>query len=313
MAKDFVKLLSKMFADGSYGFSVGSSGALAEFPASTDTRSLSEEHTFSASVPEGAIAIKPLSNLRWVAYETLSRKTSHWNYALIAHADKTPFFSSKRTLLTELGVDNDSLKPPKNREIIFDLGLGLDNADFCIRTSDFALKNILRKYSGKNIAIEGHPVLKVLIDESPTRVVRNAFCRIEVYQAISRTKTPDGPHTHLLLTLLSGASPSRQDFLPRGRLPVFFAQPPSPLYRTQDKVSVLDEKLYQKFQDILVHFGWPTYIEAKRTTHNQLMENGGQADFAWSNDFLTRAGQKVACRQFVYLGPPGLREESRDG
>ena len=300
MTTDFTNFLDEVFSDGTYGFSIGSSGALAEFPASSNMRVSSAKHGFTAQVPEGSLAIKSRPDLRWLALETPSAKTAQWNCELIAHVDKFPPCSSRRNRLTEIGRDQDSLQTKDDREVLFDLGLGLDNADFCIRTSDPALKKILRKYSGTEIVRQKHQVIDLLIEASPTRVVCNELGRIEVYQRINRRKTPRGPHTHLLPTLLS-IKRENYRYLPSGRIPVFVVHPHTPFSSDQNGSLILDSDLYKKFEKILKRFGWPEYINSKNQTLERLMADQDPNNLIWPNSPLKRAGQKIALRQFLHL------------
>ena len=43
---------------------------------------------------------------------------------------------NRRTVLTELGADRDALRPEDRGSILFDLGLGALQADFCVRIDD---------------------------------------------------------------------------------------------------------------------------------------------------------------------------------
>ncbi len=82
----------------------------------------------------------------------------------------------------------------------------MPQVDFCLRTNDAALIAEIRRSAGERILEPGNRVMEAIKEASPHRVCISALGRIEVYQHIPaagrHVRTPEGPHTHLLLRLL---------------------------------------------------------------------------------------------------------------
>ena len=91
--------------------------------------------------------------------------------------------------------------PPREEDreaILFDLGLGALQADFCVRISDHGLAARLREYAGRSLFEPGNPAMAMILAANPHRVFISRLGRIEVYQPIPPPsgKSPEGPHTH---------------------------------------------------------------------------------------------------------------------
>ena len=114
---------------------------------------------------------------------------------------------------------------------LFDLGLGLKNADFCVRTDDAELIEFLGAHAGEQLLDGGHDVIAKLVEHDPHRVVLTGSARAEIYQPIAREKTPEGPHTHLLPRLIAtGRTPSDNVPVTAGMRPCFTLHPRHPLF-----------------------------------------------------------------------------------
>jgi uncharacterized protein DUF6925 len=132
-----------------------------------------------------------------------------------------------RTRVTALGRDVDALRAREREALLFDLGLGLANCDFCVRTADAALIDALCRAEGTAL-LENAPLVEALKRASPQRVVRSRAGRIEVFQDIAPDggRSPEGPHTHLLPGLLrEGRTHAAGAGVPDGWMPCVTVYP----------------------------------------------------------------------------------------
>ncbi len=102
--------------------------------------------------------------------------------------------------LTALGPDRDAIRMTDRDESLYDLGLGMEAAGFCIRTADPQLMRGLNDRIGQSwpylLAGIGGQIVRV----SPTRVIRSPVGRVEIFTKIPMPggHSADGPHTHFL-------------------------------------------------------------------------------------------------------------------
>ena len=88
----------------------------------------------------GAIALRDDTQAILVAHEALSRRSGHWQQGLslcldARHAD----LGEAHEVVTELGPDDQALRPRDQDAILFDMGLGFAHMRACVRTADPAL------------------------------------------------------------------------------------------------------------------------------------------------------------------------------
>ncbi|XHE53724.1 hypothetical protein L0Z64_19515 (plasmid) [Phaeobacter sp. BS23] len=87
--------------------------------------------------------IDNLEGVRPVAYETLSPKPHRWTQAVSLCLPHDDAVMNQRDVLTALGPDEDALRDEDRAALLFDMGLGQYQADFCIRTADPELLDVL--------------------------------------------------------------------------------------------------------------------------------------------------------------------------
>jgi predicted Fe-S protein YdhL (DUF1289 family) len=99
-----------------------------------------------------------------------------------------------------IGADRESIQPENRHEILYDFGLGSAVLSFGIRTSDQDLIASLNDRAGQPYQTFLSEIGDAIVHSSPTRVIRNAIGRIEVFAPIPRPggRSPSGPHTHFL-------------------------------------------------------------------------------------------------------------------
>jgi len=130
--------------------------------------------------------------------------------------------------VADLGTDAGALLQEKNTKL-YDLGLARKEGRFCVRLGEGAAQEALEGSTGLAFPNALPMIVGPLVTQSPTRVVESALGRIEVQGKIPPpdTKSPDGPHTHLLPDQLETgrALPVGMD-LPRAYLPGAIFYPP---------------------------------------------------------------------------------------
>jgi hypothetical protein len=127
-----------------------------------------------------------------------------------------------------VGTDSESIRPERRHEILYDFGLGSAVLNFGIRTSDRDLITNLNGGAGQSYQTFLGDIGDAILRRSPTRVIRNAIGRIEVFAPIPQPggRSPPGPHTHFLPKQLrqSGDMPANLH-VPGSYLPCFIYYP----------------------------------------------------------------------------------------
>lgn len=129
-------LLQRGIANPDTQWSLGTFGAIAEFSRDRDeavglTRS---PELVSAVTVRGGIALRHHTGCRPFASESTTR--TGWNQRIALCLPEDDCAMNRRAVLTELGADRDALRPQDRGSILFDLGLGAWQADFCVRLDD---------------------------------------------------------------------------------------------------------------------------------------------------------------------------------
>ncbi len=220
------------------GWSIGTFGALAEF--SRDAEEPADiartDDGGRVATARGALRVGLKNGVRVVACEAPG---GHGTTRSVAFClPEGAGCVHRRAVLTEVGPDGDAIRPQHRASILFDIGLGVPDVDFCLRTDDAALIAEIRRSAGEPILEPGNRVLAAIKEASPHRVCISALGRIEVYQHIPpagrHVRTPEGPHTHLLLRLLkAGHAPDTP--IPPGFVACLTLYPVSPPAHRRDR------------------------------------------------------------------------------
>jgi hypothetical protein len=154
--------------------------------------------SLSAITERGGIALRLDPAIRLFASEGLTK--ADWNQRVALCLPEGASAMARRGVLTELGADGHALRAGDRESILFDLGLGALQADFCVRIDDADTAAGLRQHAGRPIFEPGNPAMGIILHANPHRVFISRIGRIEVYQPIppAAGKSPDGPHTHVL-------------------------------------------------------------------------------------------------------------------
>lgn len=265
------ELLSAYVRDPASAWVCGGFGALAEFTFDEhETVEFLDGAAVGAATARGAFRLDLTSELKPVAYETLSKTGKAWGQGLVLCLPRALARMGERTVVTELGPDREALRPQDRDAILFDLGIGKPQSDICVRTADPETLTALRAACGRPFFEPHGPLPPRMPALSPHRVFRSRTARVEVYQPIPPPdgKTPMGPHTHVREKLvMHRRSHAATVPVPRGYLPVLWLFPAHPL-----EGGTFDAARHAAFQDLVQRFGEPTTLEGKRAVEQGLTE-----------------------------------------
>jgi predicted Fe-S protein YdhL (DUF1289 family) len=177
----------------------GTFGAVGEFCVGQD-ESVDLELDLAGAVAQtqrGAIRLEFSADVRALSLMNIE---SGRPQAIIFAVSRSRFSSPPNPALAALGSDDDAIRTTGRIEALYDLGLGMEAARFCIRTADTGLVRALDARIGcrwpELLADLGGQILH----SAPTRAVLSSIGRIEVFTPIPPPggHSPEGPHTHFL-------------------------------------------------------------------------------------------------------------------
>jgi hypothetical protein len=297
---EFQTFLRGQLADCETQWSVGAFGALAEF--SRDPHEPVEfvysDRDLSAITARGGIRITPLAEMRPVASESITRES--WNHRIALCLRESHSAMAQRPVLTELGPDREALRERDRDAVLFDLGLGAQQVDACIRVSDRSVISGLRALTGRNVFEPGNPVMTIVLPHSPNRVFVSRVGRLEVFQPIPPPdgRSPEGPHTHVLPKLLQHRrTHASTEQIPEGFVPCAHLFPAHPAKDAFGRAIPFNEERYAFFQKALQQFGDKDIVDLKRRVCRAIEDGAGPATVAVPNDRFARGSVRVALRQ----------------
>lgn len=259
-------MLRAQVADPDCAWSLGSYGAVAAFRRDADepARSL-DDGRIGLATDRGALALVALPDLRLVAYET--GFSDGWSQAVALCLPAAACAMGRRAVLTELGSDAEAVRPEDRDGVLFDLGLGLEAVDACVRVTDPDLIARLRVWRGRPILEPGNPVVAALLAASPQRVFIARPGRIEVYMTIPAPGgiADHGPHSHILPKLLrlrrthAATAP-----IPQGFVPVAALHPAHPGKDATGRPIPFDAARHTAFGRLLDAWGDPVLVALRR-------------------------------------------------
>ncbi len=298
-----IELLHRQIADADTQWSLGIFGGIAEFSRDHDEPvSLSQSsHGVSAVTARGGIAITWSNHIRPLASESISK--TGWSHRVALCLPARDCAMNRRTELTELGSDLDSLRPEDRGAILFDLGLGALQADLCVRVDDPNLVVKLRPHAGRPLFEMGNPAMGMILEANPHRVFMSRIGRIEVYQPIppASGKSPEGPHTHVLPKLLkSGRTHPATEPIPDGWIPCAHIYPPHSARDELGRPRPFDDTRHEAFQHMLGTYGHPESLAIKRRIMQAIED--GEPPAAMAHDRDGRNSVRIALRQMRAAG-----------
>jgi hypothetical protein len=293
-----IDLLRREIANPDTQWSLGTFGAIAEFSRDRDepVRLVRSDHAVSAVTSRGAIAIKPHSSSRPFASEGITR--SGWNQRVALCLPEDDCAMNRRTALTEIGPDRDAPREEDRESILFDLGLGALQADFCVRIGDRSLAAQLREHTGRAVFEAGNPAMGVILATNPHRVFVSRLGRIEVYQPIPPPsgKSPEGPHTHVLPKLLkSGRTHPATERIPEGLVPCAHLYPAHPARDAFGEPRPFEAMHHHAFQQMMAACGDPLALKIKQRVIDAVLAD--EPPFEVAGDRHGRTSIRIALRQ----------------
>jgi hypothetical protein len=303
LAAGHIALLRREIADPGTQWSLGTFGAIAEFSRDEDEPAQVSmgKDAVSAVTERGGIALKLDPDIRPFASESINK--AGWNQRIALCLPERDCAMNRRSVLTELGPDAEALRSDDHDAILFDLGLGALQADFCVRIDDGGLAASLRQHAGRPVFEPGNPAMGIILHANPHRVFISRLGRIEVYQPIPPPsgKSPDGPHTHVLPKLLKSGRPHpATEPVPAGWIPCAHLYPAHPARNGLGQPRAFEAAHLQAFQDMLATFGDPEIVAIKQRVRDAVRAGQPPADF--SGDRHGRTSIRVALRQMKAAG-----------
>ena len=300
----FVSLQNGL-GDAGWAWGLGVLGAIAEFSRAPWESARRIEHGIVTA--RGAIRLRHDPQARLVAHEAISARPGHWQQGLAWCLDsRLASMGETHDVLTELGPDEDSLRPRDQGAILFDMGLGFAHLRACVRSADPDIIAVLRQGCGRPLLDHGSPAGPAIPRLSPHRVFLSPVARIEVFQPIPLPdgRTPEGPHTHLLPQLLRHRrTHAATTFLPEGMVPVLEAFPPHPLTDALGNAAPFDAGRHRAFQALLECHGSAAALAEKRAVTAALRARLPPHALDKAQSRQTRAARRVALRQASHATP----------
>ncbi len=302
-------ILRRSLRDAASSFSIGVPAEVAEFMRAENEPLLTEDaEALTVATARGAIRLAWRGDAVPVAYETPSRRPERWLQGVVFCLPEDAARMGGGRALSELGPDRDAVRPDDRTAILFDLGVGAPQLDFCIRTGEPALIDLLRRNLERPPAEWPDEVVTAMLETGPHRVVVSRLGRIEVMQPIPHERTPLGPHTHLFFDRLGDGRTHDEGLpVPAGCLPCLQLYPPNPLFDLAGDERPFDAACFQAFQDLLEAWGESGYRAAKARIMAALAEGAAPADFAAPQTPLERRAVQVALRQLRWTGGEDAR------
>jgi hypothetical protein len=304
-AANAFELITAQLDDPNAQWSLGTFGAIAEFMRDADEPAeiARDDTSISIVTPRGGVRLDARPDLRPVAFETVT--TQGWSQRVafcLAEADSA---MNRRAALTEIGADPRPLRAQDRGAVLFDLGLGVHQADCCIRTADADLIAGLRAQAGRSLFEPGNSVMGLILRHSPHRVFATRAGRAEVYQSIPAPggKAPDGPHTHVLPKLLAHKrTHAATEPIPRGLVSCVHLYPAHPLRDGYGRAIPFDAGRYAAFQRLLSRHGDIEHVRLKRNVVKALNAGAGPEAIAMPSDRFAQASIRIALRQVKASG-----------
>jgi hypothetical protein len=303
MAAGALALLRRGIADPDTQWSLGTFGAIAEFSRDEDepAQVTMAGDALSAITARGGIALRLDPAIRPFASEGLTK--ADWNQRVALCLPEETCAMNRRSVLTELGGDAEALRAEDRGAILFDLGLGALQADFCVRIADSDVAEQLRRHAGRTVFEPGNPAMGIILQANPHRVFISRLGRIEVFQPIPPPsgKSPDGPHTHVLPKLLkSGRSHPATEPIPPGWIPCAHLYPPHPARNGLGQSRPFETDHLDSFQTTMAAFGDPETMAIKRRVCEAV--HAGRLPTELTQDRHGRTSVRIALRQMKAAG-----------
>jgi hypothetical protein len=284
-------------------WSLGTFGAIAEFSRDNGepVRLMQSSAAISAVTPRGGIVIRLDRRSRPFASESMTK--TGWNQRIALCLPEHDCAMGGRGTLTEIGPDREALCAQDRDAVLFDLGFGALQADFCVRFGDPGAIARLRQHAGRDVFEPGNPAMGIILAANPHRVFISRLGRIEVYQPIPPPsgKSPEGPHTHVLPRLLkTGRTHAATEPVPPGWIPCAHIYPAHPARDGMGEARPFDIVRHRSFQEMLAWCGDPDSLAIKHRVIGAV--DAGEPPSEPACDRHGRTSLRIALRQMKAEG-----------
>ncbi|HKC44233.1 MAG TPA: hypothetical protein VKC64_10420 [Burkholderiales bacterium] len=284
-------------------WSIGTFGVLAEF--ARDPNEPCEISGLTVVTRRGAIRAERVPEMRAHAYEALSARPGQWHHGVFFCLRRADAELPPRRAIAELGPDRQSIRPEDRGAILFDLGLGATTFAFCVRSADRALVGELRRAVGTKLLDAAHGVARTIVAASPHRVAIARLARIEVYQPIAPEdgRTPEGPHTHLIPSVLRPAlTHSANIAMPAGWVPALTLYPAHPVQDHAGRLTPFANDAHRAFEVLMARYGDPEARDAKAAVRAAIARGEPPSRWRMPASRSARAASRIALRQLRQSG-----------
>jgi hypothetical protein len=286
---------------------LGTFGAIAEFMREPDepAQITRADGSLAVATTRGALRVEDRTDVRIIAYETVSRHAGQWRHGIALCIPRDASAMHGRRVVTELGRDRAAVRAEDRPALLFDLGLGLLQADVCVRTADPGLIAALRAGEGRDLFEAGNPVSGEILRAGPHRVFMARLGRIEVFQPIPPPtgKSPAGPHTHILPKLLrSGRTHAATEPIPDGLVPAAHIYPPHPMLDDLGLRKPFDRAHFDAFAALYRRYAGAEQLCLQEQVAGAVREGLPPAGFAVPDDRFARGCVRVTLRKLKAAG-----------
>jgi hypothetical protein len=266
---DVVQVIHDYMSDPGTAWLIGERATFSRTP--DEDAEVTLDHAGGAIVAQdGAVRITAIARTRLAPMEGLTARS--WSQAALLCQHDLDASMAQRGVLTELGSDMMAARPTDRIGILFDLGLGAAEADYCVRTSSTELRTLLRTKVGESISGE-HAFLDEIAAAGADYVALSKLGRIERFG--ERFPQPRG------LELLAPAG---------YRACMTFAPP------QQDADAVFDDATYGAFRVLYGIFADPVLVKLKEAVAEAIRDKADPNTITINND-EERTAVRVALRQ----------------
>ncbi len=292
--------LERLLHDSRVGWSVGRTGAIAEFYWTEDE--IIERGPLSIGSSRGGFSLRQDgTDPRLIAGESIGHSPDSWSQWIAVCLPAEQCALNGHRSITDLGPDRNAIRPQDRDALLFDLGIGGRHFQLCVRTESPDILAELRTATGRAL-LEEDRLIHALVTMSPARVFESRLARIEVHQPIAEPDghSPEGPHTHLLPNLLHGDG-AEGSGAPAGWVAQAVAYPSHPLRDALGNRKTFNADEYHAFQEWLHEFGDPGHLLVKRTVTDAVRSRAAPQELDLAVDDGRRESVCVALRQLVCL------------
>lgn len=303
-ASDLGALLRAHMDDRASSWSIGGYGAIAEFHWLPTDRPRRQRDDLQVVTDAGALSLELRDDVLPHPYLSVSRHPDRWLQGMALCLPWRRARREARTVLTELGADDDAVRSRDREAVVFDLGLALPHVDACVRSDSPPLLRALRAACGHPLLAPGNTVMAAIKEANPHRVFLSQLGRLEVYQPIGRAgqrpPTPLGPHTHVLPRLLATKRANAEDNdAPAYYRACAYLYPKHPLVDNLGRRKAYDSEAHAAFTTVLERWGDPRFLAERQRAMQAIRAGEDPRSYQAPGDANGRHAMRIAIRELA--------------